>query len=324
LGDHVTYLNKLSAVENSSARVEGFMSRCHRSVVLSGLLFIGSLAVAGCGRDGPQGEASVSAEAQKIVSVLRARPGSPMVAGVARGFRVVPGGLSPRFEAEDGEPAARVVLPARATAAAHLEDAKSGLGVEVSLTGARDVAAQAADGYVAYPHALDSGATVLHRALPTGTEDFVSFEVRPSKSEIAYGIDLGPGVSGLRLVGGTLEMLDAEGTPRLHVAPPYVVGADGTQTDATLAVERCEVDEDGAAPWGRPVTAPGGKSCTLRVSWDDGAVAYPAVQITRTAPNDYPTVFTVNRGLGLSLGAYMAGNYSWVIRVPDITLPVPF
>src|ERR1700690_2727261 len=106
------------------------MSRGYRSIVLPGLLLIGSLGAAGCGRDGPQGpvEASVSAEAQKIVSVLRARPASPMVAGVARGFRVVPGGLSPRFEAENGDATARVVLPARATAAAHLEDAKSGMG----------------------------------------------------------------------------------------------------------------------------------------------------------------------------------------------------
>jgi YD repeat-containing protein len=255
------------------------MSRGYRSVVLPGLLLIGSLGAAGCGRDGPKvaGEVPASAEAKNILSVLRTRSASPMVAGVARGFRVVPGGLSPRFEAEDGDAAALVVLPARATAAAHLEDAKSGVGVDISLSGARDVAAQAADGYVAYPHALDSGATVLHRALPTGTEDFVSFETRPSKPEIAYSIHLGPGVSGLRLAAGTLEMLDAAGTPRLHVAPPYIVGADDSRTDATLAVETCEVDESEAAPWGRPVTAPGAKTCVVRVSWDDAAVAYPAV-----------------------------------------------
>jgi hypothetical protein len=49
-------------------------------------------------------------------------------------------------------------------------------------------------------------------------------------------------VKGLRLVANTLEMLDGGGAPRLRVAPPYLVGADGIQTDATLAVEGCAVD----------------------------------------------------------------------------------
>ena len=78
-------------------------------------------------------------------------------------------------------------------------------------------------------------------------------------------------------MAGTLELLDAGGAPRLRVAPPFIVGADGARTDATLAVEGCAVDTNPAAPWGRPVTAPGAASCTLRVSWPDEAVAYPAV-----------------------------------------------
>ena len=72
-------------------------------------------------------------------------------------------------------------------------------------------------------------------------------------------------------------MLDAAGTPRLRVAPPYIVGADGARTDATLAVEGCAVDSDPAAPWGRPVITPGAASCTVKVSWPDDGVAYPAV-----------------------------------------------
>ncbi len=65
------------------------------------------------------------------------------------------------------------------------------------------------------------------------------------------------GVAGLRLVAGVLEMLDAGGAPRLRVEPPYIVGADGARTDASLAVEGCAVDSNPAAPWGRRVTAPG-------------------------------------------------------------------
>ena len=105
----------------------------------------------------------------------------------------------------------------------------------------------------------------------------MSFEARPAAPEVSYRIALGKGARGLRLVAGTLEVLDEGGAPRLRVAPPYLVGADGERTDATLAVEGCAVDTSPAAPWGRPVTAPGSASCTVRVSWADAAVAYPAV-----------------------------------------------
>ena len=85
------------------------------------------------------------------------------------------------------------------------------------------------------------------------------------------------GAAGLRLVGGTLEVLDAAGTPRLRVAPPYIVGADGASTDATLAVTGCAVDTNPAPPWGRAVTAPGARVCQVKVSWPGSGVAYPAI-----------------------------------------------
>ncbi len=255
------------------------MSPRQRSVVVLVLIVAVSLTAASHRRHRPQPpeEAPVSAETQAILSVLRGRPASPLVTGLAEGFRESSSGLRPHFAASTVGDLARVVLPAQSTGSVHIEDAASGAGVEVSLKGARQVAAQAADGYVAYPHVLDSGATILHCALPTGTEDFVSFETRPATPEIAYGINLGSRVSGLRLVAGSLEMVDADGTPRLRVSPPYVVGADGARTDATLAVEGCAVDESPAAPWGKSPTAPGSKTCTLRVSWNDETVAYPAV-----------------------------------------------
>ena len=53
------------------------------------------------------------------------------------------------------------------------------------------------------------------------------------------------------LVENTLEMLDAGGAPRLRVAPPFLVGADGARTDAMLAIAGCAVDKSAAAPWGR-------------------------------------------------------------------------
>jgi RHS repeat-associated protein len=196
---------------------------------------------------------------------------------MARGFHPEAGGLRPSFAASGSPSVARVLLPSRAAQPLHLEDVATGASADVGLAEARDVAAQAADGYLVYPKAHASGATVLHRALPEGAEDFVSFEERPKVPAVAYQVVVGKGVSGLRLVAGALEMLDAAGAPRLRVAPPYVVGADGVRTDARLAVEGCAVDNNPAAPWGRAVKPPGAATCTVRVTWDGEAVVYPAV-----------------------------------------------
>jgi RHS repeat-associated protein len=215
-----------------------------------------------------------------ILATLRAQQGSPVAASGAATFDTTGGTFKAQFSAKDAaaeRKLARVTLPAKANAAVHIEDAGSGVTVDVSLKGAVAADAQAVDGYVVYPAALASGAAVLQRPLPGGVEDFVSFTARPAAAEVAYDVAPGKEVSGLRLVGNTLELLDAGGVPRLRVAPPYVVGADGVQTDATLAVEGCAADSDPSPPWGRRVTAPGAKSCTVRVRWPDAAVVYPAI-----------------------------------------------
>jgi hypothetical protein len=49
-------------------------------------------------------------------------------------------------------------------------------------------------------------------------------------------ISLGQQVAGLRLVEGTLKLLDAGGAPGWRVARPQVVGADGQRRDAKLAI----------------------------------------------------------------------------------------
>lgn len=232
----------------------------------------------------PSGAVDVpsSPEAKGFLSTLRGRLGLPaesalVAAGPAEGFRAEAAGLRPRFGAS-GEPViARVLFPQQSLAALHLEDVASGLAVDVRLIDARASQAQVAEGFLVYPNAHVSGATLLHRALPAGLEDYLSFEKAPAVAQVSYEVTLGTSVNGLRLVEGVLEMLDAGGAPRLRVTPPFLIGADGTQTAATLSVEGCAVDTAQPAPWGRPVTAPGAKTCFLRVTWNDASVKYPAL-----------------------------------------------
>ena len=200
----------------------------------------------------------------------------------AGGVRVerVAGGLTVKPERPtrgDSRRPAHVVLPEVAQRPFQVKDLASGMTLDVALEGARPAKAEVVDGYVVYPDAHPEGADVVHRFTPEGTEDYLSFERAPSVPEVRYGMSLGAGVAGLRLVDDTLEVLDGSGAPRLRMAPPYLVGADGRVTQAHVSVEGCAVDTRSSAPWERPVMAPGSRQCRVRVGWNAGAVAYPAV-----------------------------------------------
>jgi hypothetical protein len=168
---------------------------------------------------------------------------------------------------------ATVELPARAGGAVRLEDDTTRVAIAFGLEGASDEPVAVADGLAHYARALD-GADVIHRVHAEGTEDYVVFEKRPASEELRYQVDVSR-AAGLRLVSNTLEFLDNGGTPRLRVAPPYVVDAHGTTHEAKLAVDGCAYDTDTSAPWGRPVTKAGAESCSVRVAW--AGVAYPAI-----------------------------------------------
>jgi hypothetical protein len=151
---------------------------------------------------------------------------------------------------------ARVELPERANGEVSLEDEGSHVAVRFAPMDAVDARLEIARGGLAlYRGAVASG-DVVHRVHAEGTEDFVAFDTRPAREVLAYRVDV-QRVAGLRLVSDTLEFLDASGTPRLRVAPPYVVDASGTRHAAHIAVEGCAYDTDPAGPWGRPTVAPG-------------------------------------------------------------------
>jgi hypothetical protein len=142
-----------------------------------------------------------------------------------------------------------------------------------ALVGAASVAGHTRAGITLFPGALD-GADVVRVTKANGVEDFVFYEEAPSQEEIAYDLDVSH-IAGLRLVGGGLELLDSDGAPRLRVERPFVIGADGARVAATLGLSSCFADTNPAAPWHRPVVAPGAASCRVSVSWH--GAAYPAV-----------------------------------------------
>ena len=169
--------------------------------------------------------------------------------------------------------AATVELPARAGGAARVEDETSHVAVSFALRGASDVEVEVASGLAVYRGAF-GGADVVYKTHSEGTEDFVLFDAPPDREEIAYDVDVSR-AAGLRLVADTLELLDEAGTPRLRVAPPYVVDARGERRPATLTVEGCAFDPDPRAPWGRPVTPAGAATCAVRVAWS--GAPYPLI-----------------------------------------------
>jgi hypothetical protein len=168
---------------------------------------------------------------------------------------------------------ARVHLPVGAAGEVEVEDVTTRVAIRFALERATDAHAEIARGIALYRGAID-GADLVHRVHAQGTEDFVAFETRPSHEELRYRVDV-TRVAGLRLVSDTLEFLDASGTPRLRIAPPWVVDSRGVRAPATLAVEGCARDTSPRAPWGRAVTAPGAGECVVRVAWS--GVAYPAL-----------------------------------------------
>ncbi|MDI1476685.1 kelch repeat-containing protein [Polyangium sp. y55x31] len=179
---------------------------------------------------------------------------------------------SPRREA----PRADVRLPLRASGAFRVADTRSALAVEVALTGAREVAGEAGAGIVAYPAGYRGVADIVHHPTESGAEDYVFFRnALPDVPELRYTITLGENVAGLRLVGQTLELLDADGVPRLRMAPPWAKDGDGKTVWMNVAVEGCKISTDARLPMGRPVVDPGARQCEVKLSWEGTSVRAP-------------------------------------------------
>jgi MYXO-CTERM domain-containing protein len=253
---------------------------------------LSSLALPGCGPEGseptgppetvPNAGVDQSEAAARVIETVRRRfSDSALLASEATAFRNDGSALVPELPEQTTRRVAhrahaRVGL--RADSPFRIEQRESGMSLEVTLAGASDAEAKVANGYVVYPGALagvlGSGGDVILRPLADGIEDWLSVEAEPRTKEVTYRVAL-RNVAGLRLVESVLEVLDASGSPRLRMAPPYLVDAAGKRHAASVHVDGCAYDTSPQGPWNRPVTAPGQPECTVRVSWAGAPVTYP-------------------------------------------------
>ncbi|MEM1033157.1 MAG: kelch repeat-containing protein, partial [Myxococcota bacterium] len=120
-------------------------------------------------------------------------------------------------------------------------------------------------GRLFFPDAV-AGADALVQTRRDGVEDVYFWATPPSRPQLRYALDVRDAPA-LRLVGRTLEVLDAAGYPRLRVAPPVVLTGEGQRVAASLEISGCAVDRDPRPAAARSVPAPGVASCWLDVTW---------------------------------------------------------
>lgn len=216
-----------------------------------------------------------SEAAREALARLDARLGSK--ARVPVRLRREGASLRVLVEGSSQDERATVELALRARDAFRIADEATKLEAYVSLKGASEARAEVAEGSVVYVGGMLGGGDLVHRPNALGTEDFILFDEAPPSERLEYAVTLGEKVAGLRLVEDVLELIDEGGAPRLRVASPYVVDAEGERHDASLSVEGCAVDTNPAAPWGRAPTAAGASSCTVVVDWRERGVSYPAI-----------------------------------------------
>lgn len=172
---------------------------------------------------------------------------------------------------------ASVDLPLTSDGFVRFQAKASRFGVEFAPKGGKTgVPFETADGLVNYPGSAPGGGDVVLRVGRETVEDFVVLESKPENPFIDYRVKVGE-IAGLRLYDNVLEFLSASGNPEVRVSPPEVIDADGKAHHAAIELVDCAFDKSAAAPWDRPVTAPGAEECTMRVSWKDAPVVYPAI-----------------------------------------------
>lgn len=159
--------------------------------------------------------------------------------------------LSATTHSNDGGkvPLVRYALPDLASGSVHLSDpGSSGVAIELRLRGAEDASVRKLGPISFFANARGAGVHQLLAPSPNGVEDWLVFESGRGDDNVSYELKLSGGAAGLRLINGTLEVLDSAGAPRLHMTRPYVIDAQSKRSDATVEVIGCAYDTNPAVP----------------------------------------------------------------------------
>lgn len=204
---------------------------------------------------------------------------------------------------------ASVSLPGLANGARVITDRRTGLGLTIALVGATANRYQQASGVVGWPGGYRGKYDVFATISDGGFEDYVVFSDAPAENRISLDVALSNQVKGLRLVSNTLEFLSRDGDLGLRLAAPRIVDANGKAREVRLSVAGCAYDTDPRLPPGRSLTAPGGRTCTVRLTWDDSKLAYPLLlDPTWSTGSDMPYP-----AYGVSCGAVYSPNHDDVV-----------
>ena len=202
-------------------------------------------------------------------------PTRPVVAGggVESVFAEA-GGFRPRAAASKAaSPSLTAILPPLADGSLAVE--AEGMRVRVTPRGFARSAIQWAQNVAVYPD-VAPGVHAFRRTTGDGVEDF--YEVFTASELLAFRYDVTlAGVAGLRVIDGSVELLDAGGAPRLRVPTPVTYDSAGVVRVGTADIENCAVDRDPRGPWGRKVVPPGGATCTLVVRFDARGLRFPVL-----------------------------------------------
>jgi hypothetical protein len=176
---------------------------------------------------------------------------------------------APRFQ----EAQALVGIPMTAAHAMTVES--RGIKVSVTPRSFADSKVEWSERLAIYPSVQD-GVHAFRRVAWDGVEDF--YQVENTRDELTFSYDVAmTNVAGLRLVGGTLEMLDAAGTPRVRSTTPVAIDAHGVERAGEIEVSGCAYDTSPLGPWNRPLTRPGSSTCTVTMRIDGRGLAYPVL-----------------------------------------------
>ncbi len=172
----------------------------------------------------------------------------------------------------DVEPA-RVRLPKLADGALAVE--AGAMRLEVRPLAFAASPAEWSEHVAVYPD-VQSGVHAFRVVAGAGVEDL--YQVDEPRAELAFAYDVAhTNVAGLRVVGASVEFLDASGTPRLRAPQPIVFDADGAPRVGRMTVTGCAYDTAPIGPWGRPVVAPGASTCRIEARVDGRGLRYPVL-----------------------------------------------